>query len=757
MSRMITKLIGMADRVTGSLHTQTHIDALQTGDNEHPDQDILIKENETMIDIPFSEQAEMDDTSDDAGPGFESAAMDLTETKHQPEHETGMEKSEIREYRAAAKEFNAAFDTALYELESSRKTIVERSIRIEELNESIKAVNVALNDEISKSHGKEEQFRLDTDQLNQRIQDIESERDHLRQLINEHETTLNLRAEEVSQISLRVEVLTGTLEQRTAEGQRAQEEISQLSSQLEELTGTLEQRTAEGQRAQEEFAHEQDRLTGKLNELQIHFDNAGAQLKAQQSELEDRDKEIAHISRQVNSLTTDLDSLMEASDKQDETHNLETTRLGAEILELTEKLQARELLLEERCGELESRDREIAWQNDHISELKDEINAQSDSMRVQSESHANACEEHAREAEQLNQRIHDIESERDRLQQQAHEQDNTLNARAEEISQLSSRIEELTRTLELHTAEGLRAQEEFASERDILTARINELQELLDNANVQLKTLNNELEERNNVINDVNSQLDSLTAELAEKQNEISKSNNHVSELEETIKAQSESMREQSESHANTCEELNTRIICSSEKLESLQVAHKELEAHAEKIENLNRALYESSTSENTLHKRVLEDKDNENELLRTKLEAANESLKDKSGSMAATEMLQQALDGLESRLKETEAQNQALYERSKVADKLEAEVKQLHTAAQEARDTGSQGSVDAQSLQGQVADLQSALEDSRSEQEALASKLRDHEALEQEVMNLREAVQQANNKPLELVDAVYR
>ena len=62
-------------------------------------------------------------------------------------------------------------------------------------------------------------------------------------------------------------------------------------------------------------------------------------------------------------------------------------------------------------------------------------------------------------------------------------------------------------------------------------------------------------------------------------------------------------------------------------------------------------------------------------------------------------------------------------------------------------------GSADVQSLQGELADLSSALENSRAEQEALAGKLRDHEALEQEVMSLREAVQQADNKLLEQVD----
>jgi diguanylate cyclase (GGDEF)-like protein len=700
----------MVDSVTGSLQMQTDRNTLQTGDSGYPNQDIIVMENETMINIPSNEQAEMDDTSDDAGPGFESADMDSAEMDHQPEHESGIEELEISEFKAAAKEFNAAFDTALYELESSRKTIVERSIRIEELNESIKTVNVALNDEINKGHRKEDQYRLDTDQLNQRIRDIESERDRLHQLVSEHESTLNVRAEEISQISLRVEELTGTLEQRTAEsqraqeeisdlssqleeltrtleqrtaeGQRAQEEISQLSSQVEELTGTLEQRTAEGQRAQEDFAHEQEILTERLNELQIQFANAGEQLQARQRVLEDRDKEIAHVSRQVNSLTTDLDSLIEASDKQDEAHHLETTRLGTEILELNENLQNREQLLEQRCVELESKAREIAWQNDHISELKDEIARLSDSMRVQSESHASACEEHAREAEQLNQRIHDTESERDRLQQQAHEQNNTLK---------------------------------------------------------------NELEERENVINDKNNQVDSLTAELDTKKKEISWYNDHVSELEEAIETQSESMRVQSESHANTCEELNARIIGSSGELEALQFVHKELEAHVEKIENLNRALHESTISENTLRKKMLEDKVAENELLRTKLEAANELLKDQPDSTAATEKLQQALHDLESRLKETDTQNQVLHERAKAADALEAEVDELRTAVQEARDTGSQNTADAQSLQGQVTELQLALDNSRSEQEANASKLHDHEALEQEVIKLREAVQQAD------------
>ena len=591
VSRMITKLIGMVDSVTSPLQTQPGRDTLQKGNSEHPNQDIK-KENETMIDMTLSEQAEMSDTTDNTAPGSVFPDINLTQKDHQSEDEFEMEQPAISDLAAIAGEFNAAFNTALYELDSSRKQLVERTVRIDELNESIETVNSTLNDEVNKGHRKEEEYSREKEQLNKKISDIESDRERLLQQVNEQQNTLNARAEE----------------------------ISQLSSRIKEVTDTLEQRTAEGQHAQEEFVRERDILTNKLDELQVLFDEAGSQLSAQQKELEDRDNEISRISSQVDSLTTELDSMVEASGQEKEAHNQEVAMLGTAIQDLNENLKTKEQQLEKRGEELELKGKEAAWLNDHVNELKEEVDAQSESLRTQSESHASTCDE----------------------------------------------------------------------------------------------------------------------------------LNGHINQLKEDVDAQAESLRTQSESHATTCDELNAQINNISGELESLQAAHSELGIHAENLENLNRALHDSSSSEKTLHKKLIEEKINKIESLQTRLGSVNGSQEDQPENTEENESLQKALSDLDSRLQEAEAQNLMLGERAQVADELETEAGQLRTALQEAREAGSS---DTQSLQGQLADLNSALENSRAEQEALAGELRDHEALKQEVASLREAAQQADNKLLEQVD----
>jgi len=341
--------------------------------------------------------------------------------------------------------------------------------------------------------------------------------------------------------------------------------------------------------------------------------------------------------------------------------------------------------------------------------------------------------------------IKDTESERDRLQQQAHERRATLNARAEEFSQLSTRIERLTNILEHHAAEAQRVQEEFVRERDTLTGKLNELQELFDKADSQMKAQQNALKECDRKIADLNNPVDNQTAGLDSK--------HHVSELKEAIDAKSASMYIQANTHAKICEELNARIVSITGELEALHAMHGELGTHAEKHENLNRAPHGSTTSENALHEKVLEEMAGEILLLRLKLEVANESLEGQPDNTAALENLQQVLYDLESRMDETDERNQVLAEKAKAAEELEAEIARLRTALREARDSASQSAADAQSLQslqGWVADLQSALESSRAEQGVLAGKLRDHDALEQELMNLRAAVRQTNNKQLD-------
>ena len=574
MDKMMTKLIGMVDSVTTPLHVHTG--------SLSPETDL-------------GEQAETVDTVDDMNPGSEFEDRDLSESHQQQEDETGMEKPAISELAAVAKEFNTAFNVALYELDSSRKVIEERSTRINELNESIDNINSALSDEVNKGCRKEEEYHLETELLNQRVQDIESERARLNQNISEYEERLNARGEEVTQLSSQLEEVTATLDQRTLEGQhaqeeiqqlssrleeltamldqrtaevqhaqeethrlssqleevtatlnlrtqegqRAQEEISQLSSRFEELTTTLDQRTLEGQHAKEEFEHERGTLESKIAELQGLFGNADGQLKLRQKELEERDSVITRISRQVDSLTTDLDFLFEEIDQLEEAHNQETTRLCADILELNNRIQTADKQLEQQRQELESKAREVAWQNEHISELKDEIHAKS------------------------------------------------------------------------------------------------------------------------------------------------------------------EATQKLSDSHARECEELNTHVSTISAELQSIQATHNETITHANKLENLNRALHESSISENELHKKVLNEKDSVIASLRANMEATGDMTNRLEQDSTVIEDLHSQLGDLESRLNESEAQRQKLEERAEVADTLEA----------------------------------------------------DHEVLEQEVINLREALHQSGRKSPEQTD----
>ncbi len=248
--------------------------------------------------------------------------------------------------------------------------------------------------------------------------------------------------------------------------------------------------------------------------------------------------------------------------------------------------------------------------------------------------------------------------------------------------------------------------------------------------------------------------LEQRTSELDLKNKEVSWQNEHINELKDEIEAKSASIRAQSESHASLCEELNAQINSISGELESLHAVYGELEVHAEKLENLNRALHESSTSENSLHKKALEEKAREIGLFRTKLDAANELLQGDPEKTAAIDNLQLALNTLETRLKEAEAQREIYSERAKVAATLEAEVEQLRSDLAAAGDTTSQSSVDTDVLQSRLADLQSALESSEARQKALVDQLSNHEELEQEVMKLREAVQLADSGLLEQAEA---
>jgi diguanylate cyclase (GGDEF)-like protein len=311
--------------------------------------------------------------------------------------------------------------------------------------------------------------------------------------------------------------------------------------------------------------------------------------------------------------------------------------------------------------EIETSRRLLAERSARISELNEAIQAGRSALDEEVDKGRRKTEEYLHEAEQLKQRIHDAESERDALQERVSEQEKALGERAAEIGELSGRLEDVNATLDSRTAEGLRAQEEFESEKAALTGRLNELQGMYDEANSQLQRQLQELEECNREIPALRSQVDNLLAEVESRDSEVSRLEGQVKELQSEIDAQAESIRMQSESHATVCEELNAHISGVNGELETLRALHADLQAHAEKLENLNHALHESSVTEKAVHKQELEEKSGQIESLRSRLESTSKSPEGLPGSVDDTEALEKSLHDLEAKLEEAVVQNQEL------------------------------------------------------------------------------------------------
>jgi chromosome segregation ATPase len=268
--------------------------------------------------------------------------------------------------------------------------------------------------------------------------------------------------------------------------------------------------------------------------------------------------------------------------------------------------------------------------------------------------------------------MQEVESERDKLQERFCEQERILVERVAEISKLSGRVEELNTNLEQQIAERLRAQEEYTSEKDALTVRLKELQDQYNEEEGQLQAQHKVLEDRDVEIAELGRRIDDLLADMKVKNKVSSQLNQQITKLQDEVTKQTESMRQQSESHAAEREELNAVIVRVSTDLETLRVSHAELTTHAEKLENLNKALHESSLTEKKVHKQQLDGKVAEIELLRSRLESGNESLQDRSDDTAEIENLKSVLQDLKARLIESESLNQEMVARAEKADRLE-------------------------------------------------------------------------------------
>jgi len=393
--------------------------------------------------------------------------------------------------------------------------------------------------------------------------------------------------------------------------------------------------------------------------------------------------------------------------------------------------------------EIETSRRLLDERSARISDLNEAIQATRSALDGEIEKGRRAAEEYLQEAEHLNQRIVDTEAERDALREKVSEQENLLDERVAKIDELSGYLDNVNATLEERTAEGLRAQEEFESEKATLTGRLDEIQGLYDEANSQLQRQQQELEECNREIPALRGQVDSLLTDVESRDSDISRLDVRVKELQGEIDAQAETIRIQSETHATACEELNARISGATVELENLRTLHADLQAHAEKLENLNHALHESSVTEKAVHKQELEEKSGQIESLRLRLESRSKSPEGQPDSRGDMESLQKSLHELEASLDEATAQNQELLIKAEKADKLGQLNGRLRIALRKTREFAARnGEVPQEvvSLQERIVDLQAELEVADAREKDLSEKLQGYEAIVQQGMNPGEA-----------------
>ena len=442
---------------------------------------------------------------------------------HTPE-ELGTDQPDLGELSAAAEQFNTAFNTALYELESSRKLISERSAKIEELNDSIGTLSNRLAEESNNSRMKDEAHTQEKEQLQQRLHAAESECGRLQQQASEQEATLQARIEEAGQLTQRVE----------------------------ELNRSLEEQVAKGAQASEEFAREKEALSNSLAELQHKYDSTC--------------EELDGFSRKVGELTAEIASLREASELKDQSYSEETARLGSELHASKQTVES-----------LESTNRELT---EHVEKLQGLNRALHESAITESNLYKKTLDERGEELEVLRARLASASDTTDGMPSADEETQQLQHA----LQQLESRLQQAEEQREVHAARANAAVEleaevtrlncalEEAGKQNVESEQLHAAQEQASRLEAEVERLNVALQEA--------SKADIEAEQLHGAQQEISRLEAEVERLQAALQEAGESSTGEADHH----EQLQTLQQQVSELEAKLQQAHDERSALDEKL-----------------------------------------------------------------------------------------------------------------------------------------------------------------------------
>ena len=367
--------------------------------------------------------------------------------------------------------------------------------------------------------------------------------------------------------------------------------------------------------------------------------------------------------------------------------------------------------------ELEKSRRQADERSARISDLNDSIVALNNALAEQ----VVRADSKSQAVDALQKQVAEAEGECAALTSKLNEQSRSQEMQLEQVNRLSAQVEELTTEINQHKSAGLQAAEEYAQERSQLGSHIAKLKELYNDACYRLEEAQKEI--------------NASKAKLESGSETIVRLNAELDDLRGKFDQQSVAMASQ-----------NEKFALQDSEISALQGTVNELLGHREKIESLNRALHESSISENTMHQKIMGEKDSMISALKERLShgAAGNVQADESAERAR---LQAGLDAMDARLRDKDREIQMLAGRAASAAELEARVRELSRELTEARAERTQqlAAADAaHSMQEKVNELAAALKQVGAERDELAAQLNEYMRLDRLAVQAADKEQQA-------------
>jgi chromosome segregation protein len=256
----------------------------------------------------------------------------------------------------------------------------------------------------------------------EQIQDLEDERESLREDVRNVESRLDDARDRKSEAADKLRDIEASIERSEGERAGVEAEIADLKDDLEEI-----------EREREETQAEMEALEERIEDKQAEIDDAEAELEELQEELSN--SEVKELNEQAESIREEIDDLQERMDD-----------IDADLNEYQLEKQYAEEAIDELHDDIESAQNKKADADAQIEELEATIEEKEDLLEEKHEAVAELEAELAdlkAEREELREEVREAESARDEMRDEVNRVESDLESLEETVERLEWEVEEL--------------------------------------------------------------------------------------------------------------------------------------------------------------------------------------------------------------------------------------------------------------------------------------------------------------------------